>query len=269
MDWQNFHNPNISWPVIRRHVWTEFIEVLELAALFTRSGGWAVINRSCYPSDKAYRSAKSRLRKQGLIASQSTGGSTPHLRLTTNGKEMIPPYFHPERRWNRTWNRIWYMLVYDVPEVDRKYRNTIREFLKRKHLGQLQQSVWITPDDIRPDFDDLSKAANIDAFAYLFESKTVLGLTSQSIVENAWRFDRLQDRQEHFGHVAEINIAKLGTDAYSPTDLTRLLRMTLAAYHAAMCDDPLLPDTLLPRGYVGKQAHELFRTLLATIDKQL
>jgi phenylacetic acid degradation operon negative regulatory protein len=269
MDWQDFHHPNISWPVVRRHVRTEFMEMLELTALFTRRGGWAMINRSCYPSDKAYRSAKSRLLKQGLIASRSSAAGAPHVYLTTIGHDVIPAYFHPEKRWSRSWNRVWNMLVYDVPEVDRKYRNVIREFLKRKHLGQLQQSVWITPDDIRPDFDDLVQAANLDAYAYLFESKTVLGLSSDCIVESAWKLNQLQDRQEHFCHVAEINIAKLRAGNHTPADLTRLIRMTLSAYHAAMCDDPLLPDTLLPSGYAGKEAHGILQILLQTIDNQL
>jgi len=269
MDWKDFHNPNISWPVIRRHVRIEFIELLELATLFARKGGWAVLNRSCYPSDAAYRTAKSRLLKQGLVAQRSTGGAAPTLQITSAGGKMIPSYFHPEQRWKRSWNRIWYLLVYDVPEVDRKYRNTIRTFLKRKNLGQLQQSVWITPEDIRPDFNDLVTAANIDAFAYLFESKSVLGLPSNVIVESAWKFAHLQDRQKHFCDVMEINIARLRATNHSTTDLARLLRTTISAYHAAMIEDPLLPEALLPRDYAGKRAYRLFKKLLTTIDRQL
>ncbi|VGO14704.1 hypothetical protein PDESU_03272 [Pontiella desulfatans] len=244
------------------------MELLELSALFLSRGGWALLNRSCYPSDKAFRSAKSRLLKQGLVAARSTGGEAPRLHLTETGQNVIPIYFHPEKRWGRSWNKIWYMLVYDVPEVDRKYRNVLRQFLKRKHLGQLQQSVWITPDDIRPDFDDLAQATNIDAFAYLFESRSVLGLPSRQIVEDSWNFEQLRQRQEHFRDVTQKNIALLQSDLHAPADISQLLRASLSAYHAAMIDDPLLPSALLPHDYAGKQAHEAHRALLLEIDKQ-
>jgi phenylacetic acid degradation operon negative regulatory protein len=179
----------------------------------------------------------------------------------------MPEYFHPERKWSRPWNKLWYMLIYDIPETDRKYRNVLRQFLRKKHLGLLQQSVWITPEDIRPDFNDLVEAASIDAFAYLFESRTVLGLPSHTVVENAWNVDALHDRQEHFCRVTDSNITALQADDYPLHELIELLRMTLTAFHAAMYEDPLLPDALLPGTYAGKRAYASLQELLKEIDK--
>ena len=268
MIWHEFYHPDISWPVVRRHIGREFLELLRLASQFSSRGGWAVLNRSCYPSENAYRSAKSRLLKQGLIATRSMNGRSPNLILTDEAEVSMPDYFAPELKWNLPWNKRWYMLIYDVPETDRKYRNILRRFLKKKHLGLLQQSVWVTPKDIRPDFNDLVQAANIDAFAYLFESRTVLGLPSHTIVENAWDFDALHDRQEHFCQVTDRNIAELQSGEHPPHELGQLLRMTLAAYHSAMSEDPLLPEALLPETYLGKTAYRSFRKLLNEIDKQ-
>ena len=269
MAWIDFHHPDISWPVVRRHAKIEFMEILELSALFMSRGGWAVINRSCYPSDAAYRSAKSRLFKQGLIAKRSVNAASPELRLTETGKSFVPAYFHPEKCWNRTWNKIWYLLVYDVPETDRAYRDVLRRFLKTKRLGQLQQSVWITPEDIRPDFDDLCEAANINSFAFLFESRTVLGLSSRSVIETAWPMELLRDRQVHFCKVAAENLAQLQSGAHAPDDLSRLSRLTLSAYHSVMAGDPLLPSALLPRRYAGRQAYAAFLALQEEVGRQL
>jgi phenylacetic acid degradation operon negative regulatory protein len=269
MTWHDFHHPDISWPVVRRHAKIEFMEFLELSSFFLSKGGWAAMNRSCYPSNQAYRSAKSRLLNQGLVTSRSVDGKSPHLWLTEKGKKIIPPYFHPERYWNRKWNKIWYMLIYDVPESDRAYRDVLRRFLKQKHLGCLQLSVWITPEDIRPEFDDLVQAANIDAFAFLFESKTVLGLPNHRIVNSAWDINRLQELQERFHAVTLKNLKRLQSATYPPQDLCNLLKISLNAYHAAMGEDPLLPDCLLPNGYAGKKAYSAHCTLLTEIDKQV
>ncbi|MCK5676383.1 MAG: hypothetical protein KAH99_05160 [Verrucomicrobia bacterium] len=268
MVWQSFHHPDISWPVVRRRAGLEFMELLDLTALFLCKGGWGVLNRSCYPSNAAYRTASSRLQKQGLVVWRNKGGATPQLRLTETGRELMPAYFHAEKLWNRPWNKLWYLLVYDVPEVDRKYRNVLRQVLKRKRMGCLQQSVWITSEDIRPDFDDLSTVASIGAFAYLFESRTVLGLSNNRVVEDAWNFERLRGIQEHYCSIMEKNIEQLRSRNHSRDEIAELLRMSLDAYHAAMTEDPLLPRELHPKDYLGQQVQILNQTLFSEIDRQ-
>ena len=245
------------------------MELLDLTTLFLCKGGWGLINRSCYPSNVAYRSAKSRLRKQGLVVWREKAAATPQLKLTPAGQQLMPPYFNPEKYWNRPWNKIWYLFVYDVPEVDRAYRDVLRQFLKRKRMGCLQQSVWITPQDIRPDFDDLTQAAGVGAFAYLFESRTVLGLPNRRIVSDAWDFDRLERNQTHYCSVMETNLKQLKEGKHPPDDIAELLRISVDAYHAAMAEDPLLPEKLHPQDYRGKQVYILTKEFFAEIDRQL
>ena len=76
--------------VIRRRAGIELMECLELAALFLSRGGWAVVNRSCYPNKAAYQNAISRLRKSGLIVKRSGDVATPQLILTDAGQETMP-----------------------------------------------------------------------------------------------------------------------------------------------------------------------------------
>jgi DNA-binding transcriptional regulator PaaX len=267
MDWVQFHHPDISLPVLRRRIGIEMVELLEMSALFLSRGGWALVNRHTYPNRAAFRNASKRLRDKGLVVNQSTGGSVPQLFLTDNGRNQIPAYFTPEKFWNRRWNDIWYVLVYDVPEVDRKYRDVLRSFLKRMRMGCLQQSVWVTPEDIRPDFDDLSQTANIDAFAYLLEARTVLGLSSDRIVSNAWNYDRLELLQTHYCDICEKNIALLDQGSPSPEELADLIRTSLEAYHGAFMEDPLLSSALHPSNYFGKQAFALHKTLMSRIEE--
>ena len=269
MDWVGFHHPDFSFPVVRRRAGVEIMEMLEMATLFLSGGGWALLNRSCYPNQAAYLNAASRLRKSGLVVKRSEGGKAPQLFLSETGKDALPDYFSPERFWNGKWNGIWYMLVYDVPEVDRKYRNVLRLFLKRMRMGCLQQSVWVTPQDIRPDFDDLATAANVDAFAYLFEARTVLGLPSRQVVEDAWDFDRLSSLQEHYCAVMEKNIARLEAGVFNRGELAVLMRMAIEAYHGVFAEDPLLPTALHPSNYHGKRVLALHRAMFLQLDEQL
>ncbi|MEE9369376.1 MAG: PaaX family transcriptional regulator C-terminal domain-containing protein [Pontiella sp.] len=270
MKWIPFHHPDISFPVVRRRMAMEMVELLNAASCFASRGGWAVLNRACYPNRKLYREATYRLRNKGLIIKQSEDATkTPQLVLTKEGELTLPAFMAPEKFWNRKWNDIWYMLIYDVPEVDRHYRDVLRQFLKRLRLGCLQQSVWITPCDIRPEFDDLVKGASVDAFAYLFESRTVLGLPSRRVVDDAWNFDRLYNIQLHFCQVLEKNLERLADDPGSPEELAFLMRMSLDGLQAAYVEDPLLPRALLPSAYQGEKAFQKYQTLMAAIGDKL
>lgn len=269
MNWCEFHHPDLSWPVIRRRAGIEVVEMLELAALFLTRGGWGLLNKSCYPNQAAYRNATSRLRKSGLIVNRFDEGETPRLILTDEGRDELPAYFFPEKPWKRKWTGIWYLLVYDVPEIDRKYRNVLRRFLKRMRMGCLQQSVWVTPQDIRPEFDDLTKAASLGAFAFLFEAKTVLGLPSHQVVAEAWNLNRLCLLQDRYCTVMEENISRLKHRECSTEELGTLMRMALEAYHGVFVEDPLLPLSLYPESYRGVEVLRLHRCLFAKIDEQL
>lgn len=266
MKWARFHHPDISLPVLRRRVGIEILELMEMSALFLTRGGWGLVNQHTYPNRTAFRNASMRLRDKGLVVYRSEGGRSPKLFLADAGRDQVPAYFSPEKYWGRKWNDLWYLLIYDVPEADRKYRNVLREFLKRLRMGGLQQSVWVTPEDIRPHFDDLSQTANIDSFAYLLEARTVLGMSSHQIVASAWDFDRLEMLQEHYCEICEENLSLLERETPTSEELADLIRASLEAYHGAFMVDPLLPSVLLPRGYLGKQAFDLHRRLMSRID---
>lgn len=267
MNWVPFHHPDISLPVVRRKIALEIMEMLELTSLFVTRGGWAVLNKSCYPDRKAFRNATYRLRKAGLMVCRTQeGAEIPSLELAPQMKKELPEYFNPEAHWNRKWNRIWYMLVYDVPEIDRAYRDVLRRFLKQERLGCLQQSVWVTPDDIRDRFDDLVKAAAVDSFAFLFESRTVLGLPGSRVVEQAWNFDYLYDVQHRYCQIMQENLDLL-TEGCSTEELGALMRLSMQAFHSAFVKDPLLPGVLLPPGYQGRKVWELHLELMQRVSE--
>jgi len=147
--------------------------------------------------------------------------------------------------------------MFDVPEKDRSYRDTLRKFLKKMRCGCLQKSVWVTPTDIRPDYDDLNRAAAVDSVAFLFESRTVLGFGNQSVVREAWDFNKLNQGHESYIQFSEENRSKLKNEDPTQEEILQLLRMDNHAYTQVMRADPLLPKELHPKEYLGTA---VFRT---------
>lgn len=267
--WKAFHHPDVSLPVVRRRIGLEVLELLEVLGDVAVHGAWEFLSNRSYPNRKALDQAIGRLSQQGLLVKRR-GLDTPMLQLSEDAGNALEGYFRPEKWWNRKWSGIWYLLVYDVPEADRSYRNVLRKFLNKQRMGCFQKSVWITPHDIRPQYADLDEAAALGAFACLFEARTVLGMSADHVVWESWDFDRLYGIQNRFCQVYSENLDLLnGTAAPCLDSLMELAAEEIDAYRSAFVLDPLLPAQLLPRNYKGKEAYELHQKLTTQIRIKL
>jgi DNA-binding transcriptional regulator PaaX len=175
MDFRAFHHPDLSLPVIRRRVAEELIDLTVSLVAAAATRGKSLTWSYCFPNENAHYAAVSRLQKAGLLVRHTGSQSGPTVELTKEGEGRASPLCRGRPPWPRKWNGIWYLLMYDVPEQDRRYRNVLREFLKQLRMGCLQKSVWVSPRDIRPEYDDLVKGIRVNFYAYLFEATTVLG----------------------------------------------------------------------------------------------
>jgi phenylacetic acid degradation operon negative regulatory protein len=261
MQWKAFHHPDWSLPVVARRTSEEL--------LFLAAGiGSAILSRGraetpwwLTSEHAAYTNAISRLRKAGLVAFRRTGGRAPVLELTEDGGSRVPSYCRKRSPWRKKWKGYWYVLSYDVPEKERRYREALRRFLQRMHMGCLQRSVWITHRDIRPEYDDLDKAAGVNTYAHLFEARSVLGREPREIVFQAWDMDRLADAQGRYIDTFTANLHALAKREVGRRDAMRLAREELSAYLAVMQADPLLPMDLWPGIYRGDEVVSLHWTL--------
>ncbi|MFH0908944.1 MAG: PaaX family transcriptional regulator C-terminal domain-containing protein [bacterium] len=266
---KTLHSPDFSWPVVRRKAAAELLDLVAEFSEIAITRGRSIVWKSGYPSRTAYWMAVSRLRKAGLIARRRTDGGTPVLKLSAKGKSMLPDDLRPERFWQQRWNGVWYLLSYDVPEVDRKYRHTLRTFLKRLRMGLLHRSVWITWRDIRPEYHDLCEAASVQDFAMLFETRTVLGLDPERLVGSVWPMDRVEEMHNAYLEQGRRVLVDVEADKIPPEAMTSLAHREIAAYHEAMQRDPLLPRALWPSSYRGQDVYRLHRQLVQTIGRRL
>ncbi len=269
MEFESFEGPGICWPVVRRQAGHELLMLLmgfgDALLTYGRSLMWS----DRFPNEGAYQSALSRLRKNGLLVSQRTGPGTPSLFLTEEARARTPAALRPEKRWKRKWPGYWYVLSYDVPEVHKAYRETLRRFLARMHMGCLHKSVWITPDDIRPEYQDLAETAAVEQFSFLLQARTVLGRSTEDVVLTSWPFDRLDMLQSHYCHVSQRNLELLRDGEATPQELTELALQNTRAYLAAMQEDPMLPECLWLPTYCGRKAYKIFKETTRAIARRL
>ena len=254
-----FHDPDLSWSVFRRRAADEVLHLIGGAFVMAASRGKMPVWSDSSPEKRRYRNAVYRLKKDGLVAAREGRGGRPCLVLTEEGEKRLRHATRPERFWRRRWRGTWFVLVYDVPEEERKYRDALRRFLKRMRMGQLQRSVWISPDDVRGEFADLQDAAAVDDYAFLLESQTLLGMEPWSMAWKAWKLEQLEREQDEFCNYCKKCIDQAVRGQMKGTALVQLARQELNAYLDVMGRDPLLPRAVLPRDYAGFRVYELHK----------
>lgn len=265
MEW--FYHPDFCPRIAVRRAAEELFDLsvgmIELVLSRGRAG--LVVPSMTRPGEIRYRMAQHRLRKAGFIAYRRKRGQPPVFRLTPTGERKVPDLLRPERRWNRKWSGRWQMLIYDVPETERAYRNHLRLFLKSMRMGRLQNSVWITPDDVRPEFADLMEAAAANDYAMLVEARTVLGNKGGHVARIAWDFDRLAGGHAWYLKAVDAVLRKAADQPPTHEQAWTIVREDLNAYRAVMCDDPLLPRALWPDGYRGPEVAAAHRRLVKEV----
>lgn len=89
-----------------------------------------------------------RLKNRGLI-SYKGDGKQKYVCITPKGKT----YFNAHRARllhrlsNRKWDGYWRIVMFDIPEIQKKKRDLLRRELSTIGFKKLQGSVWVSPDE--------------------------------------------------------------------------------------------------------------------------
>ena len=76
---------------------------------------------------------------------------------------------------NEKWDGKWRIVVFDIPEVNKRIRGVLRETLKVLEFKPLQRSVWISKNNFTTDLREWVNDLGLSDFILIFETKD-LGL---------------------------------------------------------------------------------------------
>jgi len=107
---------------------------------------------------KIYWSVNS-LQRGGYIE-KSIHGKHKIIKITNKGKLIALREKINQKQNNKQWDRKWRIVIFDIPENDRKERNFLRSYLKSFGLKELQKSVWVYPYDIEKEFYEFLRLCN-------------------------------------------------------------------------------------------------------------
>ncbi len=143
------------------------------------------------------------------------------------------------RATTQRWNRRWVLAVVIAERRDAADRAELRERLGAARLGELREGVWARPDNIDIVWPDV-----VTEHCTLVTNATV----DASLAPRLWDLDAWTAAADELRRQMDALIEPLeagDTGALAPGFVTS------AAVLRQLQADPLLPDELLPRGWLG------------------
>lgn len=120
------------------------------------------------------RSTIKRLEKQKLISWKEKDGEL-QIALEEKGRKRILEYKIDTLilKDASKWDGLWRVVIFDIPEDNRKAREFFREKLKNLGLQQLQKSVFITRLECKDEIDFLRHSLEISPYVSYILAKDV------------------------------------------------------------------------------------------------
>src|SRR5882724_10479179 len=165
----------------------------------------------------------SRMRREGWFTTSRDGRQTSYALTGRSVRMLDEGQARIFDRGRDAWDGIWRTVVYAVPEESRGERDRVRRTLAWHGFGPLATATWISP---HPRLEIVRDALGRD-------------------------YVELISGYEQLPGVAGL-AALPGAEA-----LRRQVEL-VASYRALPFRDPDLPAALLPEGWPGRRAHELF-----------
>ncbi|WP_246113486.1 PaaX family transcriptional regulator [Streptomyces montanus] len=207
--------------------------------------------------ESTVRVVAARMRKEGWLDTSREGRETVYAltdaswQLLDEGRERI------FARAGGPWSGQWHMVIYSVPETDRALREQLRKRLAWLGFGMLSASVWISPHDrlaqVEESFADHS-AVRLD----MLRARSAGTAADRDMASRSWDLEGLnKDYGELLDRYRPRLAAYRAGEVHGREALVERIRL-MHDYRLFPFRDPDLPPELLPKGWTGRAAHEVF-----------
>jgi phenylacetic acid degradation operon negative regulatory protein len=206
----------------------------------------------------AYRNGLGRqlleLEKQRFLESRGATLDERVYRLTESGRLHALGGRDPVTCWEQDWDGVWRMVLFDVPTKQNAARNRLRQYLRERGFGWLQNSVWVTPHSITAEREVLAGSeVSVESLLFL-DARPAAGERDAEIVAGAWEFKRINAAYErHLSVLARMPQVRL-SDEPAAMAFREWAGQERLLWLEAVTLDPLLPERLLPKDYLGRKA---------------
>lgn len=197
------------------------------------------------------RNSLSRLKKEGYIASPSRSW----YQVTAEGLAYIKAINSKPARYQEQWDHSWDVIMLEVPEAERKKRDSFRAALGQLGYGLLYNSVYISPWNYRDEVTVHIQKLKLEGRVSILQGQFLEGSITPQKAQAIWQLDAIADiyqakalwLQQEF-----IPAMQHALQEKQPLQLFLLYLQMGEELSGLFMADPYLPDELLPKHWPGK-----------------
>jgi phenylacetic acid degradation operon negative regulatory protein len=250
--------------------------IVTIYGLYAREvGGWLSVSSlvslmgDAGVDEPAVRSSISRLKRRGILCADRVAGSAGYA-LSSGARSILD---EGDRRIfarpRATEDDGWVLAVFSVPESERQKRHTLRSRLSWLGFGTVSAGVWVAPGHLARETEDVLGRHGLTAYVDLFRAEYLGFADVARCVASWWDLDGLQALYDEFLSVHEPVLARWkrrrgSRDGEAFADYVR----ALTAWRRLPFLDPGLAPELLPRGWSGAAAADLFAQLQERLSQR-
>jgi phenylacetic acid degradation operon negative regulatory protein len=213
--------------------------------------------------EPAVRSSISRLKRRGILVARRAGGAAGY-ELSEGARAILREGDH--RIFRRERARLadgWLLAVFSVPEAERHQRHVLRSQLSRLGFGTAAPGVWIAPAYLHEATAEMLARLGLSGYADLFHADHLAFGDLAAKVRRWWDLDRTERLARDFVAAYEPVLRgwRAGRAPSRPREAFADYVRVLTDWRRLPYLDPGLPTELLPPGWAGARAAEIFFTL--------
>lgn len=228
--------------------WEEFKDPLgEMAATYEVLYGWVPLR---YQRSNYVRMLGRSLKTGNL--EKVVKGDQVCLRLTGESRKRLARDFPLIVLQGKKWDGKWRIVIFDIEEKQRKFRDRLRAKLRELGFGMIQESVWLTPFDIVADLREFLATIGLGSQTFVLVAERDLGGFEKDLAAKIWRLEELNQEYRELLEIWEDR---------SGGEVKKLVKELRQRYLEILVKDPLLPKELLPSDWLGERARKLVKTL--------
>ena len=221
---------------------TEGIDVKRLVEIYEARG----------ISHQVVRNALTRLKKDGYVQLPMRSKYT----ITKQGLDFVTTINQKSLLLDKRWDGQWLTVMFEIPESERKKRDSFRNDLLQFGFGGLYKSVYVTPWDFAEQALRFAEYYGLTNLVTLWRGTFVHCPPSQLQSRQLWPLDALNDvyrtKLEWFRSKfvpMTVHLFEVPVD-----DLTLFVRfLELGELLADLSlNDPMLPEELLEENWLGR-----------------
>lgn len=203
------------------------------------------------------RVAVARLRTEGWLLSRRDSRETIYALTDASWKVLDDGRERIFRRAVEPWDGQWHMVIYSVPESERRVREQLRNSLAWAGFGQLSPATWLSPHNrgkqIKDAFRD-KPSVRLD----LFQTRSAGAAKDREIASRCWDLEGLNNAYRELVMSYNLRLPSYRAGRVQGADaLVERMRL-VHDYRLFPFRDPDLPVELLTHDWSGDLAHNLF-----------